>query len=370
MKKNVLVLMSTKIVSGPAKQLFQLIKYANGTDVRWLICDTDEKCNLWQFRDETKKRGISFITLKEYFRYDPSPVWQAYKIIKENNIHIIQSHGYKTNAIALVLKILTGLPWISVVHGWTAEDLKVKLYNKLDSYLLRYPDRIITVSDSYRDRLIAMGIPTSKVITIHNALDPEEHIASVQDVRKELGLSKDIFVIGVIGRLSTEKGQRVFLDAFREIKTSIPGVKTLIIGDGPDMTSLKKHSCSLGFNGSVKFLGHRDNILPFYKAIDLLVIPSFSEGLPNVLLEAMYFGKPVVATSVGGIPEVLTHNYSGILVNPGDSKAMAREVVRILSDKERTSSLVKKGKEVVLESFLPENRVRKILDIYKMLLEL
>ncbi|ODS33237.1 MAG: glycosyltransferase [Candidatus Scalindua rubra] len=360
--------MSTKKVSGPAKQLFQLIKHANSSEFQWIISDTDEKCNSWEFKDEAIKRGISFITLRESMRYDPSPIWQTYKIIKENNIHMIQSHGYKTNVIALILKMLTGLPWISFVHGWTAEDAKIKLYNKIDGYLLRFPDMVITVSDSYRNRLIEMGIQPEKVVTIHNAIDPEEHITLNEDIRGQLDLSKDKFVIGVIGRLSPEKGQRIFLDAFKEIKTSIPGVKALIIGDGPDIKSLKNYSQSLGFDGTVKFLGHCADILPFYRAIDLLVIPSFSEGLPNVLLEAMYCGKPVVATSVGGIPEVVVNNHSGVLVRQGDSKALASGVIATLSDKGKKAYLAKNGKEVIMKRFLPGSRVEKILSIYKTLL--
>ncbi len=361
--------MSTNKVSGPAKQLFQLIKYANGSEFKWIVSDTDNGNDNWEYRDEAIKRGIQFIALKKTFRFDPSSVWQVYKIIKEQKIDIIQTHGYKPDTIAFILKMFTALPWLAFVHGWTAEDMKVRLYNKLDGYLLRFPDKIISVSDSYRNRLIAMGISSSKIVTIHNALDPKEHITPCQDVRRELGLSKDDFVIGVIGRLSREKGQRVFMDAFKEIKASASNVKALIIGDGPDMDSLKKLSFSSGFNGSVKFSGHQADILPFYKAIDLLVIPSFSEGLPNVLLEAMYFDIPVVATSVGGIPEVVVNNHSGKLVNPGDSKAMAREVISILQSKERIASLTKNGKSVILESFLPEGRVKKILSVYSTLLK-
>lgn len=370
MKRKVLVLMSTKNVSGPAKQLFQFIKYASGSGFKWILSDTDNGYDNWEYREEAIKRGIQFVTLKETFRFDPSSIWQVYKIIREQKIDMIQSHGYKPDTIAFILKMFTGLPWLAFVHGWTAEDTKVRLYNKLDGYLLRYPDKIVSVSDSYRNRLIAMGIPAAKIVTIHNALDPKEHITPYQDVRKKLGFSKDNFVIGVIGRLSSEKGQRVFLDAFKEIIVSVPDVKVLIIGDGPDMGSLKKHSCSSGFNGSVKFLGYQADILPFYKAIDLLVIPSFSEGLPNVMLEAMYYEKPVVATSVGGIPEVITHNKNGVLVNPGDSKSLAREIISLLLDKERMVSLAKNGKEIILKNYLSETRAKKIIDAYKMLLEL
>jgi glycosyltransferase involved in cell wall biosynthesis len=353
-------------MSGPGKQLFNLIHYANDSEFRWIICSPREK-EPWDFRAEAEKIGIPFEPLKETIKYDPYLIWQACQLVKKNNIQVVESHGYKASTIAFFLKRLTGIPWVSMVHGWTSEDVKIKIYNKLDQWLLRFPDKIITVSDALRKKVISMGIAEDKAQTIHNVFDPDLYNISDLDVRQAYGIQENVPVIGVIGRLSSEKGQEVFIKAFKDVLKGLPEARALIIGEGPDGARLKHYANMLGLNSQLIFTGHRVDVLSFYKAIDLLVIPSLSEGLPNVLLEALFFEVPVIATRVGGIPEIISHNVDGVLMPAGEPGIMAKEVIMLIKDKEKMKEISRRGK-AVLKKFSPQNRAEKFVNMYRALL--
>ncbi|TAK07836.1 MAG: glycosyltransferase family 1 protein, partial [Candidatus Manganitrophaceae bacterium] len=220
-----------------------------------------------------------------------------------------------------------------------------------------------------KELLIQSGVKESKIRVLYNAIEPAEEVpsADLHQVKEEYGIRADQKVIGVVGRLNPEKGQLIFLKAFQEIRKRFPNVIALMIGEGQDRATLEAYCDDNDMKGSVRFTGYQEKMSRFYQIFDLLVLPSLSEGLPNTVLEAMSFGVPVVATSVGGVPEVI-YNGNGILVPPGDPKKLEEGILPLLHDERLRRALGEKGKSSLYPRFSPSCRAQQLIELYKNML--
>lgn len=374
---NILILIATDKLSGPARQMIQFFEYINRDFYNLLLAGTwVDKTGQFDvskdpFFNEMNKRKFPFQILRQKLRFDPYVLQQAYKIIKKNDIQIIQTHGYKAAVIAFFLKRITGIPWIAFMHGETQEDIKVRIFQEIGFQLVRFADRIVTVSKAMRHRYIQRGLHPEKLFVLHNALDQSLFCepAERSQLRKQFKIRENDLVIGVIGRLSAEKGQRYFLEAFKRLRNSNQSLKALIVGEGPDEEILKKYCGSNDLEQSVFFAGYQENISNVYHLVDLVVLPSLSEGLPNVAMEALFHQKPVVATHVGGIPEVIMNGHNGLLVPSKDIDRMVRAIETIMKDGKMRSAFAVNGVKMIKENFSPEARVKKIAGIYDSVLK-
>ena len=365
---NILCIIETDIIGGPGKGILQLLKAFEDTDIHLYICgysgrNIKRQC---EFKKAVLSGGYFFLELYERFRFDPSTFAQARQLMVDYKIDIIQTHGYKGNALAYVLHKNHDVPWVSFVHGWTNEDFKIRVYNALDRWLLRFPDRIIAVSQAMKRHLENCGLQSEKISVVPNAVVP---LLAPKDSRERIrityGISSSSPLIGVIGRLSPEKGQLDFLKALQHVAREIPVVRALIIGDGPDRRTLENFSVQHSLSSFVIFAGYQTNIAEIYAALDLVVMPSLSEGMPNVALEAMACSKPIVATGVGGVPEVIQHDRTGILVPPADPEEMAKQILFLLKNFGRCRELTENGKQDVAERFSLQARIQRIHGIYE-----
>jgi glycosyltransferase involved in cell wall biosynthesis len=211
---------------------------------------------------------------------------------------------------------------------------KVKLYETIDKFVLRHFDLVIGVSEEIKKRLIELGLNQQKTMTLHNSLDFSAYSLDVDEglFRRELGLRKGEVLIGSVGRLSKEKGIEYFLLMAKKILEleNKKSVKFVVVGDGPDKESLLRRKTHLGLDGHVAFVGYRTDLNNIYKAIDIFILPSLSEGVPISLLEAAYFAKPVIATKVGGIPELFQGK--AVLVPPGNVNELTDETLMLIGD--------------------------------------
>jgi len=370
---HVLIIFAASFTGGPGRGLLQLIKHAPSFSFDYTLCNfnavyVDGGNN--RFYEAAKASGIHVNLVDQYFPIDPTLLLRVLKTHHLYQNNIVQTHGYKPNIIGLFLKTFRKIPWIGFAHGYTDDNRRIKLYNRIDAFVLRFADAVITVSSSMKVLLIQKGICPDKIHVIRNAMDRAElrPMQSVETIKSELGITTGQDIIGVIGRLGPEKGQIVFLESFSQILKHHANVIALIVGDGQDKDRLVEYCREKHMAENVRFVGHVDNISDYYQIMDMLVIPSYSEGLPNVLLEAMAFEIPVVATAVGGIPEVINSN-NGILVPPGDATRMAREVLRLLKDKQLSKQIQRNICEFLDSSFYqPELRAQKIAEIYRQVL--
>ena len=294
-------------------------------------------------------------------------LFRLLRIVRKKKIDIIHTHGYMPSFFALPVSKMTGTPIVTTVHGWTASTRSLKIYECIDRKLLEYFDMTIPVSQQIQHTLIQNHVSLSKITLLHNIIRPSLSASPqhVTELRQKFHIDPETLTLGAIGRLSKEKGHLFLLKAIPAIRKEFPNIKLLIIGDGDQRSELENYALRHELNSEVIFCGFEDDIGPFYSLLDVYVLPSFTEGLPLTLLEAMHFEKPIVASNVGGIQEILQQGFTGELVPPGDSSALAGSILRLLHNKDYARMLAKNAHINFVRDFDPTTWIRTIEDIYR-----
>jgi glycosyltransferase involved in cell wall biosynthesis len=196
-------------------------------------------------------------------------------------------------------------------------------------------------------------VNTRKLAVIANGIDTACYTeeCDADAVRRELGIPAGAPVVGTVGRLHEVKRQDVLLRAFKRVRERVPGAHLLLVGDGPLREELATRSGQLGLSGYVHFAGYQQHTTPYLRTMTCFALPSRSEGMPQSLLEACVAGVPVVASRVGGIPEVIEHGRTGLLVESGDEGALADGLVELLGSTERSRALSEAARAKVLARF-------------------
>jgi glycosyltransferase involved in cell wall biosynthesis len=314
-----------------------------------------------------REQGIPLDMVTERGRYDPSVFRQIAAIIEKRQPDIILTHNVKTHFLMRASGLWQKHRWLAFQHGYTATDFKMQCYNQLDRWSLRAPDRVVTVCEAFAQKLVARGIAREHIAVLHNAVLPfrPADSTSLETLRGQLPEGVPLLVC--IGRLSFEKGQADLLRAldFLRRKLGEERFHLVLVGDGPEQTRLEALRAELGLQGHVTLAGLQHDVRPYYTAADLVVIPSHSEGSPNVLLEAMAANVPVVATRVGGIPEIAVDGETALLVEPRDPEAMARAIRRMLGDPGLRAELTRKGRRLADEKHSLEAYGRALTGIFQ-----
>jgi glycosyltransferase involved in cell wall biosynthesis len=365
MKPKVFIAMASSILGGPGKGLVQFFRNG-GLESCDPICIDYVLGNKREtdFVRAVEGAKVRIIPLRQRFAIDPGLISQALDIVRHEKVNVLQSHGYKSHVLCAALHWKTGLPWIAFVHGWTSENMKMRMYHGLEKTLVPFATRVVAVSDSIRRRLFF--VPGGKIRVIPNAVDPTEvEIGnSGRDVRASLAIPPQALVAGVVGRFSPEKGQMYFLRALALARSRFPHLTGILVGDGQDRQSLEAEVAALGLSGAIHFTGHVSDVAEYYRAMDLVVMPSLSEGMPNVALEAMLFGKAMVATRVGGVSEVVLEGVTGRIVEAGNHEQLASAMCSLLEDRNLLESFGRAGRERVLGEFSPARRTKQICNLY------
>lgn len=314
------------------------------------------------------EQGVSANQLDDTGRFSPRVIWQIAQELKAGGFGLLQAHGYKADILGLLAARLAGVPIIGTIRLHTETTLQLKLYKQLDLLALRLCDHVVTVSEALRQAAIDAGLSPGKVTAVWNAIDVEPFMAQAASgttTREELGLRPGDRVVTAIGRLTRQKGYSYLLQSVPSVLDAVPETQFLIAGDGPLRNELEREAGVLGIGSSVHFLGYRADVAPIMALSDLVVMPSIREGLPNVLLEALALAKPVVATTVGGIPEIVTHEVSGILVPPRDPVSLAEGIRRVLTAPDRGRKLGERGQREVTDRFTVAAMVERTTSLYR-----
>ncbi len=307
------------------------------------------------------------ISKKKLRTFQPLAVLQLARIIKEQGIDIVHCQRHKPTVYGTLAVYMTGknLKVINHVRGLNrTHTFRRKLLNRA---LFRRISRIVAVSNAVRDDIVRtnpMSFP-DKVVTIYNGIGVEPYTdcsLTREQARIRLGLpEKDAFVYGTVGRLVETKGQRILLEAFSKVYEKYPESWLILAGKGRQEAELRSLAAALNIHKRVLFLGYRADIPEILKAYDVFVFPSIAEGLPGALLEAMATGIPVIASRVGGVPEIINNPSLGIMVSPSSTDELASAMERLCRMDEMRRNMIGEGlRERVLEEFTKEKMISAI----------
>ena len=338
-----------------------------------LGCIRDKVSDVPQIAEEAHGRGIEtkLFTMKRGFT--PGGIREVLRYIKHSDIHCVHCHGYKPDILMSAVP-RRGYKVLSTVHGWAKQTagMKGKIYEFVDALSLREMDKIVAVSRAVRDDLTQRGVNADKIEVIYNgiALDCLKSNFSGSLVRTEYGIPQNTFVLGAVGRLVPVKGYQYLIEAMRSVVNAIPDCKLVIAGEGPLKDELFRRIVKHGLTSYISLLGYQASIPRFLSMVDIFVMPSLSEGLPIALLEAMACGNPILASSVGGIPEVITSGEDGILLPPADPKVLADSIMEMYFNGKLRAKISSRGKEVVEGNFSSSSMADRYLSIYWSLMQL
>ena len=271
---------------------------------------------------------------------------------------IVQTHSYRPNAHVLLSRLVGRRPepWLAFFHGTTAENRLVKLYHALDRFLLARADAVCVVAKSQREHLAHIR----NVSIVPNAVLLPDSPRSIVSTFPRTD------AVLYVGRLSHEKGVDVLLEAWPGVVASRPSATLTVVGDGPERFKLDAQCDRLGIRGSVRFIGHQETPWPFYAQASVVVLPSRSEGIPNVLLEAVARDLRIVATRVGGVPDVLGDPPAGELVGAEDAPALCQALL-VATDPDRVDNTIE-ARTRVREAFSVAARARMLASRYRELI--
>lgn len=293
-------------------------------------------------------------------------ILHIYRIVKKHHPDIIHTHGYKTNVLGFLVAKLFGIPIVTTVHGFYSNKMKTEILLRLSLMLLRHFDRIIVVSDQIKAELERAQVSSKKMRLIKNVpfIETKENLASASTFREEFGIPFNAKLIGFVGRLEPVKDCSLFIKTIPRVIKSNPDSHFVVVGDGSERKSLESLVTELCIENRVSFCGFRDDTMNVFQSLDLYVLPSINEGIPLAMLEAMSHGVPVVATRVGGIPEVIKDKVNGILVPPKNIEALAESIVESLSNPNETAKRILEAKKTIINEYDMRKWIEKIQGIY------
>ena len=365
--RRVVALIGTSDVSGPGRQLVSLAGELIRSGVEFTILLLVRPSASQSFAEFARQHGVDCRVVLDRGPFDRAALAEVRCHLHRLAPDIVQTHGYKQTAMMFALRKL-GLvgAWVAFFEGQTDKNLRDRLYTRLEYAMLPAADRLVVMSELQRQmfprrpervRVVYNAVPRMAAPATPATLPP------VLQRRRGAG---PVPLIGVVGRLSHEKGVDVFLDSLARLKARRVAARGVIIGDGPEQTNLEARATKFGLvsGHDVVFAGRIESIAAVYAALDLLVIPSRSEGLPSVLLEAMQQDLPVVSTRVGAMIEIGAEYPDALAIVPReDADALADGIAAVL--RELAAPGGRAARASVVAAFSAERRGRRMLEIYR-----
>lgn len=322
-------------------------------------------------QERSESCGIRTFILPTHGMTDWRWALQFKQLLRQEQVDLIHAHEFDANVQGTFVATLTGIPLVATVHG---KNYFWERFRRRVAY--RWVSRratMVAVSQNLKDFIVErVGVSPRRVKVLYNGVDAHRHCDRVEVVecRKELGLPENHQVVGVVGNLYPVKGHQYLIEAIPAVLKICPNTSFVFAGRGQLETELKEQVCRLGVEDRVFFLGLRPDIPRILAMLDVFALPSLSEGLSMAILEAMIAGKPVVATQVGGNPELVLDGETGFLVPPRDSQALAAKLITSLTNRRQSAQFAEKGKRRAEGQFSLRTMVSSYQALYDERLEL
>lgn len=365
--KIIMHLIATNFYGGPEKQIVEHLKRLDPSRYHGIIVSFLEGGAENEILIQAKTVGLKHYGIPMSNRFDVMALWELTRLLRQERVDFLCVHGYKSTVMGWWVGKRSGIPVIAFSRGYTGENKKVAFYEWLERRAIKRVDGIIFVSEGQRKRLEKFGIKGRRNWVVHNAIS----VNSIgptdrgKEIFKDFGIPGDEKVVVSAGRLSPEKGHRFLVEAIGMLQESIKNTRFVFCGDGPCRQDLENQSKNLGISDICHFVGFRRDLKEIFQAMDLMVLPSLTEGLPNVVLEAFACSKPVVATRVGGVPEIVEDGVNGVLVLPERPDLLAEAIKDYLADPEKSRMMGEAGYHKVRKDFTLEAQTEKLERIYE-----
>ena len=329
-----------------------------------------------------EKKGVRVFTISSLvrrlsLRNDLLAFVSIYRLIKRIKPHIVHTHTSKAGVLGRVAAYLAGVPVIiHTPHGHVFHSYYGYIVTKMIVFVERIlslmTDKITALTERERDEHLECGIAsTNKYIIIHSGVTLQQIMNTNIDIekgKKKLGIPQNSNVIGAVGRLVPVKGHKYLVSAAKKITKEFDNAVFVFVGDGYLESKLERQAESLGIRDNIIFAGWRSDVIDVLDLFDILVLPSLNEGMGKVLIEGMALGKPIVASSVGGIIDLVKNGDNGILVPPRDSDGLSDAILNLIRNKKLAQELGKNGKAKVYPEYDTTVMIRQIEDLYESLL--
>ncbi len=328
--------------------------------------------------------GIEVLSVPELRREisplaDPVAICRIVSEIRRVRPHILHTHTAKAGAVARTAALLAGDARPPVIvhtyHGHVLrgyfDPLRTRFFRETERVLAKHTTRLIAVGPEVRDDLVALGVaPAEQFVVIRLGIDLEHRVSGDRraEFRRLFGIPEERFVVGWIGRMTTIKRVPDVLLAFRALLDRGVDATLCLVGDGPDRADAEQQAADLGIARNVLSVGYQQEVAPYYAFFDALLLPSANEGTPVVAIEALAAGRPVVATRVGGLPDVVSEGEDGFLVEVGNIQGLADALERLARDPELRARMGAAGPARVIPRYRVERLVDDVDALYRELL--
>ena len=298
--------------------------------------------------------------------------WYLYK--RRNDFDIIHVHITRLMAsVAVAMRSITGVPVMAKISGYfefkggVLDPNAINPANAILRRMLRKIDYVQTISGQTRERLLEAGFRDEQIVFIPNGVDSAEAIRLAEQHKDAESRASNSLTFGYCGRLRQIKGVHVLIESFEEFLKSEPevSVKLRIAGDGSSFEELSAHVRDSGLSDCIEFLGNVDDTHEFYRSLDVYIQPSFAEGLPNAVIEAMVSGLPVLATNIGGNSDLVTHDKEGWLFEAGDAPALTALMQRCVEQRDSLAAIGLVGRDRIVQQYDMDSVTEDLLEIYR-----
>ncbi|MFP7297237.1 glycosyltransferase family 4 protein [Neobacillus niacini] len=311
------------------------------------------------FLDKFKELGLPTYQVTMNGPFDLKAAKKIKEICQQEGVQYIHAQFLRENYISLLAKLMGAK--VKVVWTYHVNVPMPALFKMLNTFMIRLNHRVISVANFIKMELLQKGIPEDKITVIYNGIKVPKVVTSKRANSNEK-------IISVVGRLSEEKGHKFLFKSLAKLKHTHPHLnwKLNIVGDGPLKDELNLLADKLNLRANINFQGFVNNMDTVYINSDLIVLPSENEAFPFVAIEALAYEKPVISTNVGGLPEIIRQNETGLLVPYGDENAMADSILKVLEDDDFAESIAAGGKDFFLKNLTFDKMLNQTLAIYNL----
>ena len=373
MKKTINVLKYIE-TSGPGGAETVLLNIAKNLDKNQFNTTVVLHRSRW-LHEQLKKYNIDTKIIPSRRSWDIAFISKFVRLCRQLKIEIIHSHLSGANLYSSLAGMILRIPVIATYHNEFIMPGRTERFIMFKSMLVRkLAAKIVLIADFMQKDYIQKGkFSPEKLMTVYNGidLDNQRNNREISDLRNELGLKDNEIIVGNVANIRQPKGHRYLIETARQVCNDLPDVKFLLIGD-PGKGELKKEIeeqiAGLHLENNVKLLGFRQDVHKLLHLMDIFVLSSTSEGLPLSVVEAMAASKPVVATNIGGLPEIVIPDETGYLVEPADSAALAEKLSILIKNEDLRQQMGEKGRNMAINKFSIETMIDTYQNLYKELL--